>query len=446
MVQECCCCYVSLDDLQPDVSAADELARCRWITRGWTLQELIAPETVAFYDMAWNYRGSKLDFIDAISKVSRIPLTVLRSHQALQDCSVAMKMAWAANRQTTRLEDTAYSLLGIFDVNMSLLYGEGRKAFRRLQEEVVKSTNDLTIFAWDVRRSQEVAALSVFATSPDSFAASYDITPFSDDFANFYVTNKGLLVSGDMPLRAAVVKDEYCDEKVLRYLLCLGTALGEDGGIYLRKIGPNLFFRDGDFSLAGFSRHEIDELDWFDAPDYYILIDPTPVNLRSSFQFRDMAIHVPTDPIFVLEETVPQNLWDLADRIFLRPKPYHFSHYPMVIAMAFRATLAGRTLVSLVVLCDYSMEIPLCKIFRRDLYSQQAAMIFNGRHKNDSMLWADLKFHAPELLDSSDYVDMTVPNGIARITASLVEGRVRAPVLGCKMPSVFSLKFYISRA
>src|SRR5438876_9441565 len=57
-------CYVSLDDLRPDASAEDGLANCRWFTRGWTLQELLAPKTAQFYDIAWNYRGSKLDFFD----------------------------------------------------------------------------------------------------------------------------------------------------------------------------------------------------------------------------------------------------------------------------------------------------------------------------------------------------------------------------------------------
>ena len=98
--------------------------------------------------MAWNFKGSKLSFIYPISKITTMPGLVLAGTQALKECSIAARMAWAVHRQMTRLEDIAYCLLGIFDVNMSLLYGEGHEAFRRLQEAVVKSTNDLTIFAW----------------------------------------------------------------------------------------------------------------------------------------------------------------------------------------------------------------------------------------------------------------------------------------------------------
>jgi hypothetical protein len=247
-----------------------------------------------------------LDFIDAISKATRIPRTVLLGHQTLKECSVAMRMAWAAHRQTTRVEDIAYCLLGIFDVNMPLIYGEGPKAFRRLQEEIVKGTNDLTIFAWEVPESHNQRSLGLFATSPAAFTHSSNIVPFHDDFANFSVTNKGLLVSGDMPLRAAAVTEREGNDEVLRYLLFVGTAVDAsrigDGGIYLRKLGPNLFYRDGTVPLAGFGRNKVDQCGiFFDVTDYYILIDPVPVNLMSSFNFRRMAVHIPIDDVFTLE-------------------------------------------------------------------------------------------------------------------------------------------------
>src|SRR5450432_3981363 len=92
-------CYVSLGDLPQNTQADDGLARCRWFTRGWTLQELLAPKTVEFYDMAWNYRGSKLDFIPTISNSTGIPSEVLLGHKDLAGCSVARRMSWAARRQ-----------------------------------------------------------------------------------------------------------------------------------------------------------------------------------------------------------------------------------------------------------------------------------------------------------------------------------------------------------
>jgi hypothetical protein len=68
-----------------------------------------------------------------------------------RNTSIATKMSWAAGRKTTREEDCAYSLLGLFNVNMPLIYGEGRRAFQRLQKELMQSHNDESIFAWDER-------------------------------------------------------------------------------------------------------------------------------------------------------------------------------------------------------------------------------------------------------------------------------------------------------
>ena len=171
-------CYVYLEDLRPAAPAADELEYCRWFTQGWTLQELLAPDTIHLYDMTWTCRGSKQNFIDAISRATWIPDKVLHRHQALKECSVAARMSWAAHRQTARIEDTAYCLLGLLDVNMPLIYGEGLKAFRRLQEEIVKRNNDLTIFAWDNPPNHEQPSCGLFATSPEAFAHSSGIVPF----------------------------------------------------------------------------------------------------------------------------------------------------------------------------------------------------------------------------------------------------------------------------
>ncbi|KAL7925175.1 heterokaryon incompatibility domain-containing protein [Trichoderma austrokoningii] len=143
-----------------DVATADDatkdgsqFSRCRWFSRGWTLQELIAPPEVHFYSQEWELIGTRTSLQEAVTRVSLIPAVMLHTsssqQQSLDGFSVAEKMSWAASRQTTRPEDMAYCLLGLFDINMPLLYGEGRvKAFKRLQEEIIKSTNDDSIFAW----------------------------------------------------------------------------------------------------------------------------------------------------------------------------------------------------------------------------------------------------------------------------------------------------------
>lgn len=145
----------SKDHCDPSVTVTDPggFASSRWFTRGWTLQELIAPKTVHFYDESWAFRGGKDDYASAIHQITRIDPRVLKDSTILAQISVAERMTWAAERQTSRSEDIAYCLLGIFDVSMPLLYGEGDKAFLRLQQEIIKNTNDLTIFGWSPKNS-----------------------------------------------------------------------------------------------------------------------------------------------------------------------------------------------------------------------------------------------------------------------------------------------------
>src|SRR5436190_3606231 len=114
----------------------------------WTLQELIAPEEVRFYDKEWKYLGDKRTLLKLLANATRIDENTLVDPDNLHRCTIARRMSWASERETTRIEDIAYSLLGIFDVNMPLLYGEGNRAFIRLQEEIMKSSNDQTVFAW----------------------------------------------------------------------------------------------------------------------------------------------------------------------------------------------------------------------------------------------------------------------------------------------------------
>ena len=424
------------------MSAEDGLTRCRWFSRGWTLQELLAPTTVEFYDMAWTYRGSKLEFGQIISNSTNIPAEILLRNKFPGDFSVAQRMSWAARRQTKRVEDMAYCLLGIFDVNMALIYGEGLKAFRRLQEEIVKRNNDMTIFAWDVSQHEEQQAIGLFATSPLAFACSSGVVPFADDFQDFTVTNKGLLISGDVPLRAVMVTEEKVDRKTQSYFLCLGSnpelSTNRGGGICLRKLGPRLFCRDG--SLVGFGGKSWRILDRFDVTSYYILIDPITTNISSySSSFRERAIHVPFDDVFRLADKVPESLWDFRDRVFLRPKPYTWTQYPTAIAMAFRGSLA-RTNLELIVLCDYRDEFPTCKIFQRHEYSHQVEMIFSGRHRSESIFWEEIAIDAPEILQLSDCVELRVRNDVYRISASFETGIVASVSTASVL---YSLKLYI---
>ncbi|KAF5000241.1 hypothetical protein FGRMN_1873 [Fusarium graminum] len=141
-------CYVYLADVSVlrvgDISASSELQwkpafqNSRWFTRGWTLQELIAPESVQFFSKEGIELGSKSSLEKDIRGITGLPSAALRGG-SLSDFTVSKRFSWAKKRNTKRAEDKAYSLLGIFDVQMAMIYGEGEeKAFRRLREEISK--------------------------------------------------------------------------------------------------------------------------------------------------------------------------------------------------------------------------------------------------------------------------------------------------------------------
>lgn len=160
----------------------DDFLGSRWFTRGWTLQELLAPNTVLFFNTAFEILGSKSQLATfrelerIIAKASGID-EIAMSAFALDtvDFCIAQKMSWAARRQTTREEDLAYCLLGLFDVNMPLLYGEGfANAFLRLQSEIMARSNDDSIFAWDVLECESLPNIErpwsgMLAPSPRNF-------------------------------------------------------------------------------------------------------------------------------------------------------------------------------------------------------------------------------------------------------------------------------------
>jgi hypothetical protein len=135
-----------------------------WFTRGWTLQELLAPRNVKFFNSSWDILGNKDELCNAITCATCIPSEVLLNERKLSSYTVAQRMSWASKRSTTRVEDLAYSLLGLFNVNMPLLYGEREAAFTRLQEEILRKSNDESILLW------EADGLSLLAKSPKAFA------------------------------------------------------------------------------------------------------------------------------------------------------------------------------------------------------------------------------------------------------------------------------------
>ncbi|KAK1829920.1 heterokaryon incompatibility protein-domain-containing protein [Podospora conica] len=170
-------CYAFISDIvtsNSNVPQLDQFKKSRWFTRGWTLQELLAPTTVLFYSAEWTPLGSRETLSQAITDVTGIEDEFLCGRD-LRHASVAKRMSWAAHRETARIEDIAYCLLGIFDVNMPLLYGEGKKAFIRLQQEIMRHTHDFSLFAWGVFEPTKTPE----PTNPDA-SASHLVTWHKD--------------------------------------------------------------------------------------------------------------------------------------------------------------------------------------------------------------------------------------------------------------------------
>ncbi|KAM5364137.1 hypothetical protein ACJZ2D_011638 [Fusarium nematophilum] len=172
-------CYTYLSDVpngdDPWIPGS-KFFSSRWFERGWTLQELLAPEKLRFYDQEWASIGTKEDLSDAIVRITGIPQNFLLGWEDFRQASVAQRMSWAAKRRTSRREDTAYCLLGIFNIVMPMIYGEGDGALGRLQREIMRNTGDHSILAWGLSTaeytpSKSVDAISagILATSPSDF-------------------------------------------------------------------------------------------------------------------------------------------------------------------------------------------------------------------------------------------------------------------------------------
>ncbi|KAF2724558.1 HET-domain-containing protein [Polychaeton citri CBS 116435] len=228
-------CYVYLEDVQVSHESTQgykgvsrlDIERSRWFTRGWTLQELLAPTLLQFYTYDWDgfavvekgrraepryiparhhtYRSkskSHEGFVEVLSEITGIHCRYLDGSLAIRKASIAARMHWASTRTTTRVEDLAYCLMGIFDVNMPLLYGEGAKAFQRLQEEIMKQTDDTSIFAWTNEAGGEDDFHGLLADRPSLFESRRQIRRAARrrQMPPYGPTNQGLQIQ--LPLKS----------------------------------------------------------------------------------------------------------------------------------------------------------------------------------------------------------------------------------------------------
>jgi hypothetical protein len=209
-------CYAYLGDVRWNSSKSENrrnFERSLWFTRGWTLQELLASPQVHFYDGDWNMIGTKEYFPAAIAATTNISPYHLKCPQA---ACVATKFSWISKRETSRIEDLTYCMLGLVGVNMPLIYGEGEKAFMRLQLEIIRKTDDESIFAWK-DHSSSVTFGGMLATLPTFFADSGHITTErnmrSEIVKAYTMTNRGLEIQ--VPRSLIVPLEETIDRKTL---------------------------------------------------------------------------------------------------------------------------------------------------------------------------------------------------------------------------------------
>lgn len=294
-------CFAFLPDMTSDHPT---FQKSRWFTRGWTLQELIAPRDVMFFDGSWTIQATKVDHAERIHKITGIPRSVLiNPARYLSTIPVVMRMSWASSRMTTRPEDLAYSLLGIFDINMPLLYGEGEKAFTRLQEEIIKQNPDLSIFAWTDPNPVSGSVFSgILAPSLAYFRRVEGIQRKPDiqlSHRDFSITNRG--VRFHLPLG----RDENSGCLLLPMDYYRSPMGSECLAVFLRQIGPDLFVRASPESLTIVNSFVRDIP--FQVPKYL-----------SESEAREISFHCLhfsmtedlDDAGFQLLEVEPQGCWD----------------------------------------------------------------------------------------------------------------------------------------
>lgn len=327
-------------------------------------QELIAPEEVHFYNDTLQCFGTRSDLRSDISLITGIDPEVLSPEpnsigirDLLDGISLARRMSWASKRQTTRKEDIAYCLLGIFGVNMAMMYGEGAKAFVRLQEEIMHNGNDLSLFAW--RSEPPTSELKIpagentettvdnfsgiLALSPAEFSSSHNIvldrsTKFNPDFS---MSNKGLRIqiflwSTDTEL---VIMPLHCHQK------------GNESrtlGIFLKPQGGNVYARADTHYLEQkqINASTSAEQTLFVAKN---LTADVNQNIRSVHRHALNFKFEIRDPKCRLVETRPQDLWDPLNERFITKGHENFVAFHRLEAIL--GTDSGTDRFSLVVAC-----------------------------------------------------------------------------------------------
>lgn len=364
-------CFAFLADFDL-ADSKSELRRARWFTRGWTLQELVAPPEVHFYDASWSFVGKRSTLCQALSNITKIDETLLAGTEQreirslLRRTTVAKRMSWATNRETTVVEDIAYCLLGIFGVNMPLMYGEGAEAFIRLQVEIIRDTNDLTLFGWQTPTSAlsypntanpsssslSVRYRGILAIHPSEFAEATALLPTRCAKANpeFSMSNKGLRIT--IPLRKSVTTDFnfmplYCHSSSTPSFN-YGIHLKHQGGGNYVRAHPEKLAIEGKGALMAprtiYLSKNLDPTEQLEHP----LDQPHEYGIRFVFVFKNYPIR--------LVSAHPEREWDPENYMFNTSGAPNFTGYLIFYVGMLRSRLGWLGNERFVVACGFSDE------------------------------------------------------------------------------------------
>ncbi|KAI1846854.1 hypothetical protein JX265_004824 [Neoarthrinium moseri] len=324
-------CYAFLGDLDlrsTTSSIEDQLRASEWFRRGWTLQELIAPKakSLFFHDKEWNVLANKVTLSKLIAEITSIPQEVLLDASLVRHCSVAQRMSWASRRKTTRIEDAAYCLLGIFDINMPLLYGERQKAFRRLQQEIIGKNSDTTLLAWEPtdEATGDDEYCDIFAPSPAAFANSHH-TKIAKEFRppQWYNTSSGLIFHAET-FRLPV-------GNVIKTVFIPGVTNPKYGGklrgslsVYdvnttllcfeLEMVGSATYCRRNHPQLLKLSSRVFRDIEHVTQPPFGIRTLSFP-HLAESYMYSS-KLHLRTPPEMKMVRAFPEKSWNYEGKFF----------------------------------------------------------------------------------------------------------------------------------
>jgi acyl carrier protein len=333
-------CYVYLSDVSGGDGVVEDLANSRWFTRGWTLQELLSPRDLLFFAQDWTPLGyicphpyehlldydcgkeetpalpKLLNFATPVSRITQIPEEFILGSKRLEQACVSQRMFWASQRTTTRPEDRAYSLMGLFDISMPILYGEGlEKAFMRLQQEIFSITTDQSLLAW---YHSGMTTYRLLADSPACFKNSGNVkrlhqrnalAPEAESTRSaFYLTNLGLRIT--LPVYTAMQSTSTSGSRN-RVKAKLDCYVDHDDGIR-RRISLDLSYLDTD--IEGRAIYMCKRSDWwtFSNDEGH----PTSIYIRSiGYENSSTEQHAPmiSDGALHPENVGPRSLGIIAD-------------------------------------------------------------------------------------------------------------------------------------